>query len=378
MSKSQAEDLVKGIARSHGHLGEAVYSQMTAFARHEVEEAILAKDKLIGSTVITYVFSSVPMCSRSLTDEHSHSLAKNLYSKDVRFIFELLQNADDNLFGKARTDSEDPFVSFCLYHDKIIVDCNEDGFTNLNLKAICNVGQSSKHGAQGYIGEKGIGFKSVFKVARKVWIQSGPFSFCFEHRRGDSGMGMISPLWQETTEELAGPLTRMTFYLADDGDPNARAEQRRNIHEQLNDLKPEMLLFLNKLRRIEVRLHDDGGNETSSSVLSRVENAGETYRAVLYIIKSENGQAPGLVKKYYHVTKVKATGLAPNENRDYSDEEHTRRAYSTADVILAFPLTGLYVPIMRPQELFAFLPIRRVGFNVSVQPFVMKFDMHRY
>jgi hypothetical protein len=285
----------------------------------------------------------------------------------VRFIFELLQNADDNHFGKASSASQDPYVAFRVYHDKIIVECNEDGFTELNLQAICNVGQSSKLGAQGYIGEKGIGFKSVFKVASKVWIQSEPFSFCFKHRPGESGMGMISPVWEETTEELAGPLTRMTFYLADDGDPAVRAEQRQNINEQLNDLRPEMLLFLKKLRRIQIHLHDGAGRETSSSVLSRVETSGGPNRAVLQTVKIDNGQAPRQEMQYYHVTKAQASGLGPNENRDYSAAEHARQVYSTADIILAFPLTAQSAPLIRSQQLFAFLPIRRVGFNVSVR-----------
>ncbi|OIW34078.1 hypothetical protein CONLIGDRAFT_667268 [Coniochaeta ligniaria NRRL 30616] len=348
ISRSQAKELVKSIAKGHGHLDEAVYSEMTASARRQVEEALLMKDQLIGSTVIT--------------------LAKNLYSKDVRFILELLQNADDNRFEKAQSGlfRQDPHVSFRVYHDRIVVECNEDGFTEPNLRAICNVGKSSKLGAQGYIGEKGIGFKSVFKVAWKVWIQSGSFSFCFKHRRGDSGMGMISPEWQETSEELARPLTRMTFYLADYGDPTARAEQRKNIHEELNGLKPEMLLFLKKLRRIEVHLHDDAGNKISSSVLSKAGASGAMHRAVLQIVKTQAGQIPRQDKQYYHVTTAKVSGLEPNENRDYSVEEHERRAYSVADVILAFPLTEQSVPVIQSQQLFAFLPIRRVGFNFLI------------
>src|SRR4051794_21861578 len=183
VSQTRARELVSQIAKDHGYLGEEVYARMDDDMRREVQEAFLKKDEMIGSTVIT--------------------LAKNLYSKDVRFIFELLQNADDNLFEQAKSDGKDPRVVFHVYRDKIVIECNEDGFTEANLRAICNVGKSSKLGAQGYIGEKGIGFKSVFKVAWKVWIQSGSFSFCFKHRRGDSGMGMISPEWQDSTEVLA-------------------------------------------------------------------------------------------------------------------------------------------------------------------------------
>lgn len=33
-----------------------------------------------------------------------------------------------------------------------------------NIRALCDVGQSTKKGSGGYIGKKGIGFKSVFRV----------------------------------------------------------------------------------------------------------------------------------------------------------------------------------------------------------------------
>jgi hypothetical protein len=140
-----ARHLVESIALDHGHLTEADYSKMDPATRRRVQGALGKKDILIGSSVVT--------------------LAKNLYSKDVRFIFELLQNADDNSFVRTNTNGQEPYLVFRVYDDRIVVDCNEDGFDESNLRAICNVGQSSKIGRQGYIGEKGIGFKSVFKVA---------------------------------------------------------------------------------------------------------------------------------------------------------------------------------------------------------------------
>lgn len=83
------------------------------------------------------------------------SLAKNLYSSDARFIFELLQNAEDNKYEEAKELGVESFVSFTIRPGKIIVECNEDGFTKENLQAICDVGSSSKSTSHGYIGEKG-------------------------------------------------------------------------------------------------------------------------------------------------------------------------------------------------------------------------------
>ncbi|KAK0742653.1 hypothetical protein B0T18DRAFT_168089 [Schizothecium vesticola] len=343
-----AQVLVESIAFDHGHLTEEDFSKMDPATRRRVKEAFGKKDALIGYSVVT--------------------LAKNLYSKDVRFIFELLQNADDNLFQRANCNGHEPYLVFRVYHDRIIVDCNEDGFKEANLRAICNVGQSSKVGRQGYIGEKGIGFKSVFKVAWKVHIQSGPFSFCFKHRPGDSGMGMISPEWHPA-EELPEHITRMTFILHDDGDGDIRTAQRKSIDDEFGQLQPSMMLFLKNIKRIEVRFFDKAKRETKSSVMTRSE-CDRPNRAVLETVRTSDGSTSKkeVVRSRfnYHLTQGKATGLARNENRTYSPAEEASQAYSTAEIVLAFPLDDSSVPVDQPQNIFAFLPMRHVGFNFLI------------
>ncbi|RYO82881.1 hypothetical protein DL762_006402 [Monosporascus cannonballus] len=342
--RARARRFVESLADEHGHLGEDVYSTMTAETRRRVEEALLIKDQIIGASVIT--------------------LAKNLYSKDVRFIFELLQNADDNSYSRARGAGDVPFVSFRIYRDCIVVECNEDGFTEANLRAICNIGKSSKTGAQGYIGEKGIGFKSVFKVAWKVHIQSGDYSFCFKHRKGQSGMGMISPEWEAPSEAIVDPLTRTTLFLHGDSE-EVDGAARQSIASQLNELQPTMLLFLKNLKQISIRFYDDDECEVSSSLLS-IDYCGGWTQPVLKKTETQNG-ATRCTQQKYHVIKTTARGLPKNENREYNADEEERRAYATAPVILAFPLSEDDVPMIEPQEVFAFLPVRRAGFNFLIQ-----------
>ena len=58
---------------------------------------------------------------------------------------------------------------------------NELGFTPANVFAITGIAEAAKNVSEEKveIGEKGIGFKSVFGIADKVYIQSGRFSFYF-------------------------------------------------------------------------------------------------------------------------------------------------------------------------------------------------------
>lgn len=106
-----------------------------------------------------------------------HLLSQDLYSKKSHFVLELIQNADDNHYKTGVT----PHLTFQVTPERLVVVNNEVGFTEPNIKAICSVGKSSKSEEKtGYIGEKGIGFKSVFTVSDAPEIHSNGFHFRFD------------------------------------------------------------------------------------------------------------------------------------------------------------------------------------------------------
>lgn len=94
-----------------------------------------------------------------------------------RFLSELLQNADDCKYP----DGVRPFFKLKLDEDVLTVQYNESGFTKDNVRAITAIGESTKKlllaGDNRSIGEKGVGFKSVFGVAESVEIHSNGFDF---------------------------------------------------------------------------------------------------------------------------------------------------------------------------------------------------------
>lgn len=100
-----------------------------------------------------------------------------IYSDSLRFIFELIQNVDDCDYEKADDCYLD--MRFDFNQDQIILTYNEKGFTPNDVFSITEIAGGSKNTSpdKNQIGEKGIGFKSVFGVAEKVWIKSGFFSF---------------------------------------------------------------------------------------------------------------------------------------------------------------------------------------------------------
>ncbi|KAF9767545.1 hypothetical protein IL306_015274 [Fusarium sp. DS 682] len=299
----------------------------------------------------------------------SHSikvLAKNIYGSGARFVFELLQNAEDNSFREANAKNDPPFISFQIHPKHIVVECNEDGFNRPDLKAICSVGESTKTAAHGYVGAKGIGFKSVFIAASRVHIQSGYFSFEFRHNRNDPGLGMVRPIWVKPREAVPSPLTRTTLYLHDQGDEDEIQHLKTVIAMQFDDLQETCLLFLRKLRKISVAFFDEEGNLERSKQFTKQKI--DDYRVSLETTTVSDGEED-TKSQIYHITKKLATGLAQSESRDPATTDEARRILTSAEVVLAFPLQSDYKPYIsrKKQELFAFLPLRTSDYKFHIQ-----------
>lgn len=54
LARGRARELVEEITSSHGFLEESTLAKMEPDVRRKVEEAMLRKDEMIGSSVITY------------------------------------------------------------------------------------------------------------------------------------------------------------------------------------------------------------------------------------------------------------------------------------------------------------------------------------
>jgi len=182
-------------------------------------------------------------------------LAEKLYSKDTHFIFELIQNAEDNSYE----ESNEPSLIFRLLsidptntpgsNGALLIENNEVGFTPKNVNAICNAGKegSTKTGRDGYIGEKGIGFKSVFRISSIPHIFSNGYAFNLPEHDEPSSFGYIYPRWVDTIPNDFD-LSSTTIVLP----LNKKEYGFEKIEETLRDIKPEVILFLSKLKKLEV------------------------------------------------------------------------------------------------------------------------------
>ncbi|KAJ6590013.1 hypothetical protein DFH09DRAFT_1074494 [Mycena vulgaris] len=180
----------------------------------------------------------LPLWSRA---DPTTVLAEELYSSESHFVLELVQNADDNTYGSNVTPTLN--ITLDLGANNLVVTCNENGFKEDQVRAICKIGASTKKHQTGYIGEKGIGFKSVFKVADKVFISSDPYKFSFDKH---AELGMITPSWEEDCPGRRN-WTQFTLQLSDTID-------KKELESYLSDIDPTLLLFLRKLRSLHIDL----------------------------------------------------------------------------------------------------------------------------
>jgi len=89
-------------------------------------------------------------------------LSRDLYNKDTHFVLELVQNADDNSYPdelmasleSSSVTDECPAVQFIISKSGVTVLNNESGFCEKDVRALCDVGRSTKGKHKyGYIGE---------------------------------------------------------------------------------------------------------------------------------------------------------------------------------------------------------------------------------
>lgn len=103
-------------------------------------------------------------------------LSDTTYEDRKHFLMELIQNADDADYG-----NEIPEIRFYITDEGLELYYNEVGFTVEDIISITDTGASTKktkkNNSTSFIGEKGIGFKSVFALAETVEIHSGSWHF---------------------------------------------------------------------------------------------------------------------------------------------------------------------------------------------------------
>ena len=248
-----------------------------------------------------------------------------------------------------------PTLSITYWPGRIRIDCNERGFAKQNIEAICRICKSTKSGrskSAGFVGEKGIGFKAVFKVASTVWISSGHYQFRFNR---DGHLGMIAPIW-DTFPAVKNPQGGTSIIL--DLDPTC---DERSIANELAEYDPKILMFLRRLRRIEIKVVKSSwkilGSFNFKRVLSRQD-------------KEPNGRAQMVM---LYKDGIKSNYLMWRHMVNHMPADPRRPGITCSELVLGFPLNpNEDEPVLERQDVYAFLPVKSIGFNVSIFSSMLK------
>eukprot|EP00741_Cyanophora_paradoxa_P001841 tig00000507_g1784.t1 len=162
---------------------------------------IAAAKRQVVANIASEFFASERLAK--MTQNMLTTISKDLYSGSAHFVHEVIQNGEDNSYPPGST----PSLIFKLWRDPakcpegvLAIINNETGFDEKNVQAICTVGESTKKHRKedGFIGEKGMGFKSVFVVSRAPEIYSNGYQFFLdEEPDAELGFGYVVPTWKE-------------------------------------------------------------------------------------------------------------------------------------------------------------------------------------
>lgn len=189
-----------------------------------------------------------------------------------------------------------------------------------------------------------IGFKSVFKVANVVHVASGDFRFKFDR---DERLGMIAPIWDEDLPVQPG-WTDFHLELTSLGQTSMPPGMALSF--KLDEVKASLLLFLQRLRSIELDFALSDPDRQRTITLFRY----DIRPGIVQLTHCEN-DCP-LRDDFYLMVSHRTDMSAIQESK--------RPGFDSSEIVLAFPVAEDLQPVFSPQDVHVFLPLRPFGFNV--------------
>lgn len=189
-----------------------------------------------------------------------------MFIESGQFILEILQNAEDARLELGRKNG---FFRVELFRDKVVIEHDGKPFDERDVRNLCSI-STSKKPSKGYKGYIGIGWKSVFKVSSKAEVHSNEYHFMFSKsywfesekaRELEEKYGLkpeevpwqVIPIPITPIEYIPQGITRFVIYLDN-------PSYYDDIARTLDELKPQLFLFLEYINRIEI--HDRVKNKS--------------------------------------------------------------------------------------------------------------------
>ena len=169
-------------------------------------------------------------------------ISTDIYSESQRFVFELIQNADD---AAKDTNNE---IHFDFLSNCLIVSHKGKPFDENDIISLSGAGASTKRADPTKTGYKGIGFKSVFGKSELVTIFSDGYQFRFDKSVHNQKLPwQIIPIWTELNElsdEIQKSILENNYAVSTTIEIKKPEELLKVLNELLSN--GQILLFLKK------------------------------------------------------------------------------------------------------------------------------------
>lgn len=180
-----------------------------------------------------------------------------LYDDPSHFIYELIQNAEDQ---KAKT------VSFNLFDDRLEFYHDGVSFSYKDVASITSIGNSTKKDDANKIGKFGIGFKSVYAITNTPEIYSKTYSFNIKD--------LVLPELIET--QYNSEITKFIFKF--EHKKRSKDEIYNLIKNKLIEIDVRTILFLNYIQKLEWRI-----NQNSEGIIEKKVNIIDDQSSIVMV-----------------------------------------------------------------------------------------------
>ena len=267
-----------------------------------------------------------------------------LYSDQTHFIYELLQNADDN---------ESKSMELLLDEKGMVVWNDGYRFTEDDVRSICAIGSSNKNLTQ--IGTFGIGFKAVYSYTDCPEIYSGNECFRIHHFTNPVGIDEVPP-------EIAAHVDQGKTVFSLPFKEGLRPEDIAKLKNRLGNLKKESLLFLRQLKTVKWR--DERNVQTGAYFCRR-----QPYNGIQNALKVELRASTNYDSQTSDTFLVFRKEIEPRPDvikellRKAKNEAERQRIQQSATkpqpVEIAFKLCDGRIVAVDNRVLFAYLPTEK-------------------
>ena len=228
------------------------------------------------------------------------TVSSDIYSESQRFVFELIQNADD------AAKNTNNIVYFDFLSNSLIVSHNGEVFSEIDINSLTTAGASTKRGDSQKTGYKGIGFKSVFGKSERVTIFSDGYQFRFDKSAYTAKVPwQIIPIWTEL-KDLTNEDQRNVLKNEYAVSTIIEIKNVETLLKDLNDLlnNGQILLFLRRVSKISV----SNNGELITTIEKKINNQNTTFDEVT-LYKDEKKISSWLTKTFEKIS-------IPSETKD--------------------------------------------------------------